>query len=133
MKLGNLKSLGHNIADSFASGIGLLVGVYEMNVFAEAAASDVGYIKVDFLNATTTGGTPSAGLSQAIRLYRDALPSLCAKHEINLTDIKTLEARFGTDPAYGPHFAVTVESVDGKLSTDQYIGVPGKKLRRVRQ
>jgi hypothetical protein len=131
MNLGKLKSLGHNIADSFASGIGLLIGVYEMNVFAEAENAKEGYINVDFLNATATGSVTSASLNRAIKLYRDVLPSLCAKHGVNLTEIKTLEARFGTDQAYGPHYTVTVESVDGKRSTDQYVGVPGRKLRHI--
>ncbi|MGZ3236826.1 MAG: hypothetical protein ACXU8A_05555 [Burkholderiaceae bacterium] len=129
MNLGKLKSLGHNVADSLASGIGLLIGMYEMNVFAEAAASDEGYINVDFLNGTTTGSRTSPSLSRAICLYRQALPALCAKHGLNPAEIKTIEAHFGTDSAYGPHFSVTVESVDGKRSTDRYIGVPGRRLR----
>ena len=132
MKYGSLKSLGHNIADSLASGIGLMIGVYEMNVFAEAASAAEGFIKVDFLNASSTGGDASSGLSRAIGLYRDALPTLCEKHGIDPNQIKTLEARYGTDPVYGPHFTVTVEDSDGRRSTDQYVGVPGKRLRRRR-
>lgn len=132
MNLGKLKSLGHNLADSFASGMGLLVGIYDMNVYAEAAASEDGYIKVNFLAATTIGSPTSASLTRAIELYRDALPGLCAKHGLNRNDIKTLDVRFGTDPAFGPHFSVTVESFDGKFSTDQYVGIPGRRLRHAR-
>lgn len=132
MKHGSLKSLGHNVADSLASGVGLMIGVYEMNVFAEAASTPGGYIEVDFLNAALHGGEVSPGLIRAIGLYRDALPAMCAKHGLNLRDIKALKARFGTDPVYGPHFRVTVEGRDGKRSTDQYVGLPGKRLRRVR-
>jgi len=132
MKHGSLKSLGHNIADSLASGIGLMIGVYEMNVFAEAASTSEGFIKVDFLSASLSGGDASSGLSRAIGLYRDALPTLCEKHGIDPKQIKTLEARYGTDPVYGPHFTVTVEDSDGRRSTDQYVGVPGKRLRRRR-
>ncbi len=33
MKLGELKSLGHNIADSLASGVGVLIGVYVTDIF----------------------------------------------------------------------------------------------------
>jgi hypothetical protein len=43
MKFGELKSIGHNIADSLASGIGLMIGVYEMDIFGEAANSHEGY------------------------------------------------------------------------------------------
>lgn len=131
MKFANLKSLGHNIADSLASGIGLMVGIYEMDVFAEAAASTEGHITVNFLDGTTTGATLSPSLARAIALYRDALPSLCAKHDINPAEIKSLLARFGTDAAYGPHFKVTVEDVRGKVATDQYLGSPGRRLRQL--
>src|SRR3569833_978674 len=124
MKLGELKSLGHNLADSFASGIGLLVGVYGMDIFAEAAASDPGYIEVNFLDASTTGGAISATLQGAIKSYRNALPDLCKKHGIDPGQIKTLLARFGTDSVYGPHFTVSVESIDGRNSTDRYICFP---------
>lgn len=129
MKLGELKSLGHNLADSFASGIGLLVGVYEMDVFAEAAASDSGYVEVNFLDASTTGSTISERLKGAIKCYSTALPELCKKHSIDPSQIKTLIARFGTDSVYGPHFTVSVESIDGRSSTDRYIGFPGRRMR----
>lgn len=130
MKFGHLKSLGHNIADSMASGIGLMIGVYQMDVFAEAAASKEGHMTVNFLDGTTSGAVPSSNLKRAIHLYRDALPQMCAKHGIDPTEIKALVARFGTDSAYGPHFKVTVENAFGKISTDQYVGIPGKRLRR---
>ena len=133
MKLGNLKSLGHNVADSLASGIGLLVGVYTMDVFAEAAAEAPGYIDVDFLSGSTSGSSASASLSQAIALYRKALPELATKHGIKANDIQALSARFGTDPAYGPHFTVTVASHDGRSSTDRYVGVPGRRLQTARE
>ncbi|MBC2729828.1 hypothetical protein [Thiobacillus sp.] len=129
MKLGELKSLGHNLADSFASGIGLLVGVYAMDVFAEAAASDPGYIEVNFIDASATGSVISATLQGAIESYSNALPELCKKHSIDPSQIKALIARFGTDSVYGPHFTVSVESIDGRSSTDRYIGFPGKRLR----
>lgn len=38
MKFDTLRSIGHNIADSLGSGIGLLIGVYEMDVFGERQA-----------------------------------------------------------------------------------------------
>jgi hypothetical protein len=33
MKFGELRSIAHNIADSLPSGIGLLIGFYDMNIF----------------------------------------------------------------------------------------------------
>jgi hypothetical protein len=132
MKLGELKSLGHNLADSFASGIGLLVGYYEMNVFAEAAASDPGFVEVNFLNASVAGSPISQSLQGAINCYRNAVPELCKKHCIDFNQIKTLTARFGSDKVYRSHFTVTVESIDGRSSTDRYVGIPGRRLRTAR-
>jgi hypothetical protein len=132
MKTGELRSLGHNIADSLASGIGLMIGVYDVDVFAEAAAGPEGFIIVNFLDGTTFGSPVSVTLQRAIHLYREALPALCDKHRIVFSGIKTLNARFGTDQVYGRHFAVTVESAEGKKATDQYVGTPGRRLRRVR-
>lgn len=128
MKLGALKSLGHNIADSLASGIGILIGVYDMDVFGEASSSEEGYIAVDFLNGTSTGSPVSQSLQRAISLYREALPDLCRKHGCDIADIATLTARFGVDSVCGPHFAVTVETVDGRRSRDQYVGTPGRRM-----
>ena len=130
MKLSELKSLGHNLADSFASGTGLLVCIYEMDVFVEAAASEPGYIEVNFIDGSTNGSAISTALKGAIKRYSDALPELCKKHRVDPNQIRTLIARFGTDPVYGPHFTVSVESIDGRSSTDQYIGFPGRRLRK---
>jgi hypothetical protein len=132
MKIGNLKSVGHNIADSLASGIGLMIGVYEMNVFAEAAGEDEGFVVVDFLAGLTSGKTVSTSFRKAVVLYTEALPDLCLKHSVDPKEFRRLEVRYGTDPVYGPHFTVNVESRTGKRSTDQYVGIPGRRLRRRR-
>ena len=132
MKLGKLKALGHNIADSLGSGIGMLIGVYEMDVYFEASSSTEGFIIVDFLKGTSTGGKTSAELDSAIAKYRAALPDLCAKHGLDMALIAELSARFGVDAVYGPHFTVTVASTDGKRSMDRYIGSPGKRLTKRR-
>jgi len=49
MKTGTLRAIAHNIADSLGSGFGLLIGVYDMNVFDEAKKSSGGVITIDFL------------------------------------------------------------------------------------
>lgn len=130
MKFGILRAIGHNIADSFASGIGLMIGHYTMDVFAEAAGEAQGFVVVDFLNGSTEAVTVSADFREALRLYGNALPELCMKHGVDPAEIIRLEARYGTDRVYGRHFTVTVEKRDGKYSTNRYIGVPGKRLRR---
>lgn len=126
MKIGQLKSLGHNIAHSLASGIGLMIGVYDTDVFAEASFNESGFLSVNFINGEVGGGAMSDSLRGAALRYSEALPELCAKHELNVGEIRVLEARYGTDQVYGRHFTVTVEAIDGRRSVDRYIGVSGK-------
>jgi len=129
MKFGELKSIGHNIADSLASGICLLVGYYEIDIFSEAAASPAGYIEVDFLTGTSSGSPTSPTLTKVIKLYRDALDQLCASHGTSASSFASLTARFAVDRRYGRHFTVAVEDQSGRRSVDEYLGIPGRKLK----
>ena len=129
MKFGELKSIGHNIADSLGSGICLLVGYYEIDIFAEAAGLPAGYIEVDFLTGTSSGSPTSPTLTKVIKLYQDALDRLCASHGANASAFAALTARFATDSRYGSHFTFTVEDQRGRRSIDEYLGTPGRKLK----
>ncbi|MGV2068410.1 hypothetical protein [Agrobacterium sp. 22-226-1] len=137
MKFGELKSIGHNIADSLASGIGLMIGVYDMDVFAEAAQSTEGYISVDFIAGTSSGVQPSASLAKAISLYAQALDELCQRHGVSAGAFRELTARYSRD-VHGSRFVVTVADRNGRRSTDEYLGTPGirvmecDKLGRIR-
>lgn len=133
MKFNELKSIGHNIADSLACGIGLMIGVYDMDVFGEASASTEGFIIVDFLSGETTGAPVSVGLANAVRLYSEALSGLCERHGTDRSAFAALTTRYGVDAVYGGHFTVTVEDKNGRVSTDRYYGLPGRKLRRVKR
>jgi hypothetical protein len=73
MKFDELRSIAHNIADSLASGIGLLIGYYELDIFGEASRSPEGFIVVDFLTGTCRAGAPSESLARAIALNKNAL------------------------------------------------------------
>lgn len=103
-----------------------MIGVYDTDVFAEAASTDSGSVSVNFIDGQVGGGTVSDSLRGAVLRYREALPNLCAKHGLNFDEIKVLEACYGTDRVYGRHFNVTVEATDGRQSVDRYIGVPGR-------
>src|SRR3954468_21297434 len=94
MKFGTLKSIGHNIADSLAGGIGMMIGVYEMDVFGEAAAAPEGFIEVDFLAGKASGGRPSRELARSLKLYAKALPGLCERQGIDVSEFRSLTARF---------------------------------------
>jgi hypothetical protein len=128
MKFDELRSMAHNIADSLASGFGELIGVYEMDVFGEAGRSPEGFIEVDFLTGTSSGGHPSAYLTRAIALYGEALPSLCEKHGTSPSAVRQLRARYFTK-GLSTRFVVTVEDTEGRRSTDEYVGLPGRRAR----
>jgi len=133
MKIGELTSFAHNVADSLASGICFMAGIYSVDVYGEAAASEEGHITVDFLTGTTSGGRASEILSKAVKGYSELLPDLAARHSIEISKVSALVARFGTDPVAGPHFRVTVRTVDGRESVDQYAGFPGRRYAKPRR
>jgi hypothetical protein len=126
MKFDELRSIGHNIADSLASGIGLLIGYYQMDIFGEASRSSEGSITVDFLTGTCPVGTPSHSLAKAIALYKNALVDLCTRHGVSVAVFRELSARYSAD-AYGPRFVVTIEDQQGHRATDEYVGIPGRR------
>jgi hypothetical protein len=133
MRHADLRAVGHNIADSVASGIGLMIGVYDMDIFKEARSQAPGYIEVDFLVGTSSGVPASESLQIAIALYtRAALPDLCAKHSVDVSEVRSIRARFGVDSALGRTYVVTVEDARGKRSETQYLAWPGRRLRRGR-
>ena len=107
-----------------------MVGLYFVDIFAEAAASPEGHVTVDFVTGTTSGSPISQSLRQAVQRFAERLPELARKHGIDPSNIRVLSARFGTDAAAGPHFAVTVVTSDGRESLDRYAGLPGKRLIR---
>lgn len=127
MKFGELRSGVHNAADSLGSGIGLLIGVYEMDIYGEAGRSPGGVITVDFLTGKVIEGEASESLRKAVELYRTAFDELCVRHGVEPWAFKVATARFGTDASLGPHFTVHVEDREGRTATDRFLGSPGKK------
>jgi hypothetical protein len=128
MKHAQLRSIAHNIADSFACGMGFMIGVYQMDVFGEAASSAGGAITVDFLAGTVVEGDPSPDLRRAVELYREALAGLCAKHGGSIEDFRELKVRYWS-LATGRRFAVTVEDASGRRSTTEYGGLAAQRLK----
>jgi hypothetical protein len=126
MKFGTLRSVAHNIADSLAGGIGMMIGVYELYVFEEAAAAPEGFIEVDFLTGQSSGGKPSRELARALKLYAGALPDLCRRHGIDVAEFRELTARFSGRPMFHGYI-VTIEDRQGRRSIDEYRGVPGRR------
>lgn len=113
MKHDVLRSVAHNIADSLACGNGFLIGLYVTDVFAEANQSPSEGITIDFLRCIITEGDPSDGLMKAVRLYREALPELCKKHHLSVSDFAEFTARYSMVPD-GRRFTITVTDRSGR-------------------
>ena len=127
MKHAELRSIVHNVADSLSSGIGLLIGVYEMDVFGEASRSVDGAMTVDFLRGSVEGQA-SKSLVDAIQLYREALAKLCADAGGSISELREAKVRFWSDHL-DHRFAVTIEDCAGRRSTTEYAGIPGKRVK----
>jgi hypothetical protein len=128
MKIGTLRAIAHNVADSLGSGIGLLIGVYEMDVFVEAQKSPGGVIGVDFLAGKVTRGEVSPALSAAIAKYRKVLPTLCAKHGASIDDFKMLAASYSTD-TINRRTIVRIRDRIGRCYVDKYVGTPARHVK----
>ncbi|PZN94214.1 MAG: hypothetical protein DCF29_25710 [Alphaproteobacteria bacterium] len=128
IKFGELRSVVHNAADSLGSGIGLMIGVYDMDIYGEAGCSPGGAIVVDFLTGKVIEGEASESLRNAVELYRTAFDQLCVRHGVEPWAFKVATASFGTDPSLGRHFTVHVEDREGRAATDRFLGSPGKSF-----
>jgi hypothetical protein len=128
MKHAELRAIVHNVADSLGSGMGLMIGCYEMDVYGEAQRSPTGAITVDLLEGTVIEGDPSASLAKAVSLYRDALANQCLKAGASIDDFVVAIARFWPG-LLGGCFSVTVAGKDGRRSTTDYAGTPGQRLK----
>ena len=113
-----LRSIGHDLAHSLASGLSGLTEQYGLDPFEDARRNPDGALKVDFLTGVASG-ICSAQFSAALAAFRDALPSLCDKHQTSSSAFRQLRAAYIADPM-GGRFLVTVEDQAGRLSTDEY-------------
>ena len=118
------------IADSLAGGVGLMIGVYDIDVFGEAAKSAEGFIEVDFLAGKSSGGQALPSLTRAVELYAGALEALCVRHGATPSDFRTLTARYSGGPASG-RFVVDIEDQAGRRSRDEYVGRPGARPKLI--
>jgi hypothetical protein len=127
MKHDKLRSIGHNLADSIASGCSFLAGIHDLNVFAEAAKTPERFITFDFINGTTSCEKPSKAVASAAKLSRTAFLALCAKHKVPETEFFELTTTF-SGIRLQSSFIVTVEDRLGRRSVTEYMGLPGRRL-----
>ena len=125
MKHDQLRSIGHNLADSLASGLCLIIGYYSTDIYGEAARSEAGALTVDFLAGRVIDGKASRSLEEAVALLQKGLPDFCSRNGASLDDFRELSARFFARPWQG--FNVTVEDLLGVRSVTEYLGNPGAR------
>jgi len=128
VKFDALRAVGHNLADSLGSGICLLVGIYEVDVYDESRTNADGHIAVDFLKGEAINGPVSSRLAGAIASYRGGLADLCGKHGTTPDAFSELTARFSMDKL-GSRVVVTVADRHGHRAEDEYIGSPARRVR----
>ena len=123
MKFDVLRSIGHNIADSLASGESMLTGQYGTDPFVEAKRSPNGFIYVNFLIGTSNSLSPS--FERGVALFGEVLPKLCQKHGTSPSVFRRLEAKYLSD-VIPRRFFVVVEDQQGRSATDEYAGHGGR-------
>lgn len=131
MKFDQLRSIGHNIADSLASGDSLLFGFFEgpkLSVFGAALHSPERRVVVDFLIGQATQGEVSPRLARTIADSPDALAFLCKKHCTSPTMFRELSASYSAGGPGQYSFTVAIEDNSGRRALDEYVGIPGKRI-----
>ena len=128
MSPGDLRLIGHSIADSLAVGGGVLMCGKAMNIFEQAARSAEGFIEVDFLRGTTSSRRISPSLDHAVVLHSRALPRLCDRHGRSVDEFRLLRVRFSAD-ALSKRFVVMVADNEGHRWVDEYAGSLGANIR----
>jgi hypothetical protein len=129
MKFAELRSIGHNVADSLGCGNGFLIGVYATDIFGEARRSPERCIGVDFLSGKVISGKASPSLARAIALYKAGLFDLCKKHGASPTIFRELTVRYSVGSFNDRRLVVTVEDHHGRRAVDEYVGVAARRVR----
>lgn len=127
MKHGHLRSVAHSIADSLASGISLMTGFYDLNVYDDAMRSDDGTLTVDLLNGKVIKGAPSSDLASAILRLPAEFDRLCRAKGFERHDCRSALAHFHTSQT-AQGFTLIVEDNFGKITEADYEGVPARRV-----
>ncbi len=129
MRHNNLRSIAHNIADSFADGNGFLIGFAYVDVYGEATASPEQSVLVDFLQGTVTGSV-SDTFRRSVYDHSHALPGLCQRQGAEVSDFHHLTVRYANDLGK-PYAVVDIEDRNGRRSRDVYVGRPLAHVRKL--
>jgi hypothetical protein len=128
MKHDRLCAIGHNLADSMASGLAFVIGYHPMDVFGEAASSPGGVIEVDFLKGGIVRGEASENLKAAAARFAEVLPVFCQQNGAEAEDFVALSAAFEAT-ALQRRVLLVITDRNGHSSTTEYAGRPLKRVR----
>lgn len=128
MKHDRLCAIGHNLADSMASGLAFVIGYYPMDVFSEAASSPGGVIEVDFLTGVIARGEASENLKGAAARFAKVLPAFCQENGADAADFIAFSAAFEAT-ALERRVSLLVTDRSGRSTTTEYAGAPLKRVR----
>lgn len=128
MKHDELCAIGHNVADSLASGLAFVIGYHPTDVFGEAASDGDGVIEIDFLHGRIVRGMASDNLRSAALRFAEVLPSFCRDNGADVADFTALSATFNAT-ALEKWVVLTIGDRTGCRSVTEYAGTPLKRLR----
>ena len=126
MKHNQLHSVANNFADSLASGISLVIGHYDLDVFAVAEANGDRSVLVDFLTGAVKSEVHDRKLKEAVPLFQKAFPEFCGKHGVSASDFEAFVVRY-VAARNGCKYYVTIEDREGQRSSKEYTGIPGRR------
>lgn len=127
MKHGQLRSVAHSMADSLASGVSLMTGIYDLHVYEDALRSENGVLTVDLLNGKVIKGEPSANLAAAILCLPREFDRLCRADGFSRSDCRNAVAHFHANK-FSRGFTLFVEDKSGQATETDFQGVPARRV-----
>lgn len=121
MKHGQLRSIAHSLAASLASGVSLITGFYDLDLYGDARNSPDGKLSIDLLKGKIMDGNPSPQLIAAVSSLGPEFHRLCEAEKISPKDCRSAKAYFY---AYlnREGFTLVVEDTTGKVTETDYEG-----------
>lgn len=126
MKHAKLQAIVHNVADSLGSGISLMTGFYDLDVYTDAGNSPTKTLRLDLLGGVVMEGEARANLVAALQRVPGALLEQCKKAGVSREDFRRAEVVFRVDTVE-PGFTILVEDRSGRLTETDYLGAPAKR------
>jgi hypothetical protein len=128
MRINQLCSIAHNIADSFGSGASMLFN-FDCGFcpYSDAARSPEGLLEVDFLAGKVIFGIPSSELVERLALSPSIVADICSKHGQPASVFSKLQTSYATDVT-SRRFKVSVTDFAGRSRIDHYDGSNGKRI-----